>query len=141
MDANCAWGLEETIEKSKKLKELGVEFIEQPLSKDNIDQIKCFQHSVLPLMADESCCQEPDVEKCYGNFHGINIKLLKCGGITPAVRMIKKARELDLKVMIGCMTETSIGISAATQLLPFVDYADLGWSIVTSRRPCRRPRV
>ena len=85
----------------------------------------CFLNSALPLVADESCCKETDVQNCNGRFHGINIKLLKCGGLSPAIRMIKNARKLDLKVMIGCMTESSVGISAAAQLLPFVDYADL----------------
>lgn len=125
VDANCAWSTEETIENARVMKELNVEFIEQPLPKDDPDQKVCFEKSILPLIADESCCIESDVENCLGNFHGINIKLLKCGGISPALRMIKKARELKLKIMIGCMTETSIGISAVAQLLPFVDYADL----------------
>lgn len=125
VDANCAWSTEETIENARVMKELNVEFIEQPLPKDDPDQKVCFEKSILPLIADESCCIESDVENCLGNFHGINIKLLKCGGISPALRMIKKSRELKLKIMIGCMTETSIGISAVAQLLPFVDYADL----------------
>jgi L-alanine-DL-glutamate epimerase-like enolase superfamily enzyme len=82
-------------------------------------------HSVLPIMADESCILEEDVEKCAGYFHGINIKLMKCGGITPALRMIKKAKELNLKVMVGCMTESTIGCSAIAQLLPLLDYVDM----------------
>jgi L-alanine-DL-glutamate epimerase-like enolase superfamily enzyme len=125
VDANCAWNADEAIEKSEILKDLGIEFIEQPLSKDDPGQKRCFDKCSLPLMADESCCQESDVEKCIGNFHGINIKLLKCGGLSPAIRMVKKARKYRLKLMVGCMTETSVGISAAAQLLPFVDYADL----------------
>ena len=125
VDANCAWNAEETIAISQELLQLGVEFIEQPLPRKDEDQHLCSEQSALPLMADESCCIENDVALCQGNFHGINIKLLKCGGLTPAIRMIKKARELGLKIMIGCMTETTVGISAAAQLLPFVDYADL----------------
>jgi L-alanine-DL-glutamate epimerase-like enolase superfamily enzyme len=65
------------------------------------------------------------VEKCAGYFHGINIKLMKCGGLTPALRMIKKARKLGLKVMVGCMTESTIGCSAIAQLLPLLDYVDM----------------
>lgn len=125
VDANCAWNAEETIEISQELKQLGVEFIEQPLSAGSPDQGYCFDKSSLPLIADESCCTENDVERCNNKFDGINIKLLKCGGITPALRMIKKARAMGLKIMIGCMSETSVGISAAAQLLPYVDYADL----------------
>jgi L-alanine-DL-glutamate epimerase-like enolase superfamily enzyme len=84
-----------------------------------------FQESSLPLMADESCVIESDVEKCLHHFHGINIKLTKCSGLTPALRMIKKARELRLKIMVGCMNESTIGSAAIAHLLPFVDYADL----------------
>lgn len=125
VDANCAWNVEQTIRYSARLKEHNVEFIEQPLKAGDPGQKACFQKSQLPLMADESCCKEKDVETCAGLFHGINIKLLKCGGISPALRMVKNARKLGLKIMIGCMTETSIGISAAAQLLSLVDYADL----------------
>ncbi len=125
IDANCGWDADETIENAVGLKRVGVEFIEQPLPKNHPGQKICFEKSVLPLMADESCCIEADVGKCDGLFHGINIKLLKCGGITPALRMIAKARLLGLKLMIGCMTESTVGIAAAAQLLGFMDYADL----------------
>lgn len=125
IDANCAWNSEQTISISKELKDLNVEFIEQPLPDQHPDQNMCYEKSALPLIADESCCTETDVDQCKNRFHGINIKLLKCGGLSPALRMIKNARKLELKIMVGCMTESSIGISAAAQLLPFVDYADL----------------
>ena len=125
VDANCAWTVEETLQNATVLKSLGVEFIEQPLPKNDPGQKECFGKSALPLMADESCCIESDVEKCRGQFDGINIKLLKCGGLSPAIRMIEYARLAGLKIMVGCMTETSVGISAAAQLLPFVDFADL----------------
>ena len=68
---------------------------------------------------------ENDIEKCVGTFHGINIKVMKCGGLTPALKMIQKARALDLKVMVGCMTESTVGISAIAHLLPLLDYADM----------------
>lgn len=125
VDANCAWDYEQTVYLSNELKKLNVEFIEQPLPANSSDQQLCYADSSLPLIADESCCREIDVAKCKDRFHGINIKLLKCGGLTPALRMIKNGRELGLKIMVGCMTETSVGISAAAQLLPYVDYADL----------------
>ncbi len=125
VDANCAWNAPKTLKLSREFAQLNVEFVEQPLPVNDADQQNCFLQSSLPLMADESCCVESDVGKCIGKFHGINIKLLKCGGLTPALRMVKKAREKGLKTMVGCMSETSIGIAAAAQLLPFVDYADL----------------
>lgn len=81
--------------------------------------------SSLPLIADEACVFEGDVEKCSNHFHGINIKLTKCSGITPALRMIKKARDLDLKIMVGCMNESTVGSAAIAHLLPFIDYVDM----------------
>jgi L-alanine-DL-glutamate epimerase-like enolase superfamily enzyme len=126
VDANCGWTAEETIHNSHELKTLGVEFIEQPLPADDQEGNRLvFQQSVLPIIADESCVQEADVSRCQEQFHGINIKLVKCGGITPARRMIQHARELDLRVMIGCMTESTVGISAIAQLLPLLDYVDM----------------
>jgi L-alanine-DL-glutamate epimerase-like enolase superfamily enzyme len=132
VDANCAWTVPETIENASIMKALGIEFIEQPLAKNDPNQHDIFEQSALPIIADESCCVESDVENCHDQFDGINIKLLKCGGISPAIRMIGKARALGLKIMVGCMTETSIGISAAAQLLPFVDYADLDGPLLLS---------
>ncbi len=126
VDANCAWTTEETIEKSHRLKELGVECIEQPLPAGQWEAMeKVYKKSALPLMADESCLTIEDVEKCAGRFHGINIKVMKCGGLIPALRMIQKARSLGLKVMVGCMTESTVGISAIAHLLPLIDYADM----------------
>jgi L-alanine-DL-glutamate epimerase-like enolase superfamily enzyme len=125
-DANAAWNVETALELIPQLKELGVELVEQPLAKDDWEGMRIlYKESVLPLFADESCVFENDVEKCKDHFHGINIKLTKCSGITPALRMIKKARELDLKLMIGCMNESTIGSAAIAHLLPFVDYADM----------------
>lgn len=126
IDANAAWQAEEALEKIKILADLGVEFIEQPLAKDDWEGMKyLFEKSPLPLIADESCVSEHDVEKCKGFFHGINIKLTKCSGITPALRMIKNARESGMKVMVGCMNESSIGTGAIAQLLPMLDYVDM----------------
>jgi len=84
-----------------------------------------YNKSPLSLFADESCVSEADVEKCKDHFHGINIKLTKCSGITPALRMIKRARELDLKVMVGCMNESTIGSAAIAHLLPLIDHVDM----------------
>lgn len=126
IDANAGWTVEEALEKIPQLAALGVEFIEQPLAKDNWEGMKIlYERSSLPLIADESCVVQGDVEKCAGHFHGINIKLTKCSGITPARFMIAKARTLGLKVMIGSMNESSIGSAAIAQLSPLVDYVDM----------------
>jgi L-alanine-DL-glutamate epimerase-like enolase superfamily enzyme len=91
---------------------------------------RVYGESVLPVIADESCIEEQDVDRCHGHFHGINIKLCKCGGLTPARRMIQRARELDLQVMVGCMTESTVGISAIGQLLPLLDYVDMDGAVL-----------
>lgn len=126
VDANGAWGVEETIFNSYVLQELDVEFIEQPLPKEELEGMKLvYKKAALPVIADESCMKEEDIEKCHQRFHGVNIKLAKCGGLTPARRMIANARALGMKVMVGCMTESSVGISAIAQLLPLLDYVDM----------------
>ena len=131
VDANCAWGVEETLENARQMQPLGVEFIEQPLKADDLEGMKeVYARSVLPLVADESCITEADVAKCQGHFHGVNIKLVKCGGLTPARRMIAEARSLGMKVMVGCMTESTVGISAIAQLLPLLDYVDMDGALL-----------
>jgi len=125
VDANSGWTTGEAMEKIPILAKLGVEFVEQPLEKNNWEGMKLlYDNSPLPLIADESCVFEADVKKCSGHFHGINIKLTKCSGPTPALRMIQTARELGLKVMMGCMNESSIGAAAICQFLPQLDYVD-----------------
>jgi L-alanine-DL-glutamate epimerase-like enolase superfamily enzyme len=134
VDANCAWTADEAIRNSPALKELGVEFIEQPLPPDRWDDMKrVYRESALPVIADESCQVEPDVERCLGHFHGINVKLVKCGGLTPARRMIQRAGQLGLKTMVGCMTESTVGISAIGQLLPLLDYVDMDGALLLAR--------
>jgi L-Ala-D/L-Glu epimerase len=134
VDANCAWTIEKTLALAPELQALGVEFIEQPLPPDQIDQMpELYAKCALPLIADENCLIEEDVLRCAGRFHGINIKLTKAGGMTPARRMIRRARELGLKVMIGCMSETSVGISAIGQLLPLLDYVDMDGALLIAR--------
>ena len=126
VDANCAWTAKWTILNAPELKALGVEFIEQPLAAGDWEGMEKVVHkSVLPIIADESCIVEGDVQKCALHFNGINIKLTKCGGLTPALRMIHKGKQLGLKVMVGCMTESTVGISAIAQLLPQLDYVDM----------------
>ncbi len=126
VDANAAWDLATALKLIPQLEKLGVELVEQPLAKEDWEGMKVlYKESSLPLYADESCVLEQDVEKCRDHFHGINIKLTKCSGITPARRMISKARELGMKVMIGCMNESTVGSAAIAHLLPFIDHVDM----------------
>ena len=96
---------------------------------------KVFAECVLPVIADESCIIESDVKSCHGLFHGINIKLTKCGGPTAARRMITEAKSLGMKTMIGCMTETSVGISSIAHFLPLLDYVDMDGSLLINNDP------
>ena len=140
IDANCAWDVEKTIILSEQFAKLGVEFIEQPLAADAWEEMKeVYHHSKLPVIADESCRIEEDIERCFKRFDGINIKLMKCGGITPAVRMIEKARSYGLKVMCGCMVESSVGVSAISQLLPLLDYVDMDSPLLIANDPATGP--
>ncbi|WP_436716351.1 dipeptide epimerase [Roseiconus lacunae] len=127
IDANCGWTVEQTLDYAPQMKALGVEFIEQPLPADapKKDHQAIFKQSVLPIIADENCLVEDDVARCHGSFHGVNVKLCKCGGLTPAVRMLRQAKEFGMKTMVGCMVESTVGISGAAQLAPLLDYADL----------------
>lgn len=125
VDANCGWDVDETLRKAEALAGLGVEFVEQPLPVAAWAQMKALRERCpLPLMADESCCEAADVARCAGHFDGVNIKLMKCGGLTPARRMVAEARALGLQVMAGCMPESSVGISALAQLAPLLDHLD-----------------
>jgi len=102
IDANGAWSAEEAIRNAEALQQLGVEFIVQPLAAEDWEGMqRVYRESPLSCVADESCQVESDVDLCVGYFHGINIKLEKCGGLPPARRMIDRARQLDLKVMVG----------------------------------------
>jgi L-Ala-D/L-Glu epimerase len=126
VDANAAWDVDTALKIIPHLKELGVELVEQPLAKNDWEGMKIlYKESALPLFADESCVSEHDVRKCAEHFHGINIKLTKCGGPTPALRMIKQARESGLKIMVGCMNESTVGSAAIGHLLHLIDYVDM----------------
>jgi len=134
IDANCGWTPSEAAALTVEMAQLGVEFIEQPLDpSEQKAQASLFHKADLPIIADESCVGEADVPQCANRFHGINIKLCKCGGLTPARRMIAAARDQGLKVMVGCMAESSVGISAAAQLAPLIDYADLDGAVLLSK--------
>lgn len=134
IDANAGWTTEEAVLKIPQLAALGVEFIEQPLAKDNWDGMKLlFDTSPIPLFADESCVSEYDVKKCHGYFHGINIKLTKCSGMTPAIRMIQEARALGMQVMMGSMNECTVGSAAIAQFLPQLDHVDMDGPLLLSQ--------
>ncbi|MBI0401260.1 dipeptide epimerase [Cyclobacterium marinum] len=134
IDANCAWNAKQAISYSQELADLNVEFMEQPLPKDDFEGMKkVFRESALPVIADESCITEADVAKCYGTFHGINVKLVKAGGITPGLRMLKEAKALGMKTMVGCMTESSVGISAIAHIAPLLDYVDMDGAMLLSK--------
>jgi len=138
IDANCAWSADQAIEYSGELLKLGVEFMEQPLGKDDLEGMKeVFKYSKLPVIADESCIVESDVQKCHGLFHGINVKLVKAGGITPGMRMIHEAKKLGMKTMVGCMTESSVGISAIAHIAPLLDYVDMDGAMLLAKDPAR----
>ena len=134
IDANCGWAPGEAAGLSTEMARQSVEFIEQPLEPAQREaQAGLYRDSALPLIADENCVGEADVPRCVDHFHGINIKLCKCGGLTPARRMIAAARDHGLKVMVGCMAESSVGISAAAQLAPLLDYAALDGAVLLAR--------
>ena len=133
VDANCSWEVDESEKFAIDLERWNVEFIEQPFGANQFRESRLLtKNSSLPLIAYESCRIIDDITKCRNSFDGINIKLSKCGGLTPALSMLKMAREAGLSIMIGCMTESTVGISAAAQLLPFVDYADLDGPLLLS---------
>ncbi len=125
IDANASWTAEKAISNMEELIDLNVEFIEQPLKADDWEGMALLMNkSVLPIIADESCQRLEDIDTCAEFFHGINIKLMKCGGITPALDLIEKAKKHYLLVMAGCMTESSVGISNLTQLAGLLDCID-----------------
>ncbi len=119
------------------LKEKGVVFVEQPMPKGQVDDMAWLtEYSPLPTMADEAFQRLPDiVDKIKGVYSGINIKLMKSTGLFEAQKMITVARALDMKVMVGCMTETSCGVSAIAQLSPLVDWADLDGNLLIKNDP------
>ncbi len=134
IDANEGWTFEEAKTLLPELKLLNVTLAEQPLPRGEYEAMKELKAiSPIPLYADESCCTEGDVAKCADGFDGINIKLTKCGGITPALRMIKEARTLGLKVMCGSMNESTIGSAAIANLLPLLDEVDADGPLLLSK--------
>ena len=134
VDVNQGWGERfQALDMIYWLKEHGVVMVEQPLAIGRYDdQAWLNERSPLPIFADESVQRLPDVPRMHGLFSGINIKLMKCTGLREAHRMVELARALGMKVMLGCMTETSCAVSAAAQLSPAVDFADLDGNLLIS---------
>lgn len=125
IDANAGWTLEEAISYIPQLEKLHIELIEQPLSKDDWEGHALIKSKTkIPIIADESFVGEKDLASCVQSFTGINIKLTKCAGITPSLELIKKAKSQGLKIMLGCMNESSIGTSALAHMAPLADYLD-----------------
>jgi L-alanine-DL-glutamate epimerase-like enolase superfamily enzyme len=137
VDANQGWtDLQQSLDMVYWLQEQGVQLIEQPMLKTDYDSNAWLtERSPLPIIADEAMQRLPDVARAKGAYHGINIKLMKCTGMHEAQKMIAKARELDLKIMIGCMTETSCAALAGAALAPQCDFADLDGPFLTSNNP------
>ena len=136
VDANEGWSYESALERLPELAKLGVEFVEQPLPADRLDEIRELRkRSPLPFIADESIHDAADIPKLAGAFDGINLKLAKCGGIAPALEAIAVARAHGLKILLGCMIESSLGIAAALAVAPLVDWLDLDGHLLIESDP------
>jgi L-alanine-DL-glutamate epimerase-like enolase superfamily enzyme len=136
VDANAGWTRERAIKMLPVLKEYGVEFVEQPLPPDDLEGLAAVRRqNVLPVVVDESCLVASDIPRLAGAADGINIKLAKCGSLREALRMIATARAHGMLVMVGCMIESSLGITAAAHFTPLVDAADLDGAALTANDP------
>src|ERR1700730_3554726 len=136
VDANAAWTPKEAIKMINSLAPYNIEFVENPISPYDLAGLKLIRENVpLPIIADESCVTVEDIPRVAECVDGINIKLMKCGGIRHALKMIHVARVHNLRVMIGCMIESSLAITAAAHLTPLVDYADLDGHLLISDDP------
>ena len=135
VDANCGWDREKIAPLSVALGALGVSFIEQPLPPGKDTDLVRGSYA-LPIVADESCVTEWDFPRVATHFDGINVKLVKCGGLTPALRMLKRAREEGLRTMVGCMLETSVLIAAGCVAAQIAEYADLDGAWLIADDPC-----
>jgi L-Ala-D/L-Glu epimerase len=143
VDANEGWkDKDEAVRKIKWLETQGVELIEQPMPAAMLEEQRYVRERVeMPIFADEACLRPEDIPRLAGAFDGINVKVDKAGGLLNALRMIEIARGLGLKVMIGCMVSSSVAITAAAQLSPLVDYADLDGHLLIANDPYAGVRV
>jgi L-alanine-DL-glutamate epimerase-like enolase superfamily enzyme len=136
VDANAGWTVKEAIKTINELAPYNIEFVEQPIPSHDLAGLKLIrEHVPLPIIADESCVTVENIPNIVGCVDGINIKLMKCGGLSEALKMIHVARAHDLRIMIGCMIESSLAITAAAHLTPLVDYADLDGNLLIDNDP------
>jgi L-alanine-DL-glutamate epimerase-like enolase superfamily enzyme len=136
VDANCGWTLKQTVRMLPVLEEFGVTVLEQPLPPEQLDGLaQIRRRASIPLIADESCETAADIPPLVGKVDGINIKLAKCGSLREAIRMVAVARAHGLMVMVGCMIESSIGITAAAHFTPLVDIVDLDGAALLADDP------
>jgi L-alanine-DL-glutamate epimerase-like enolase superfamily enzyme len=142
VDANTGWSAAQTLEYLPMLQEFGIELIEQPVAADDYEGLRqVTAASPIPIIADESCRIAADVERLVGCVHGVNIKLAKCGSIWEAIRIAQAARSYNMKVMIGCMIESTLGIAAAIQLCSLMDYVDLDGAALLRDDPFSGPHL
>lgn len=138
VDANAAWTAKHALRMITRLVDYGVEFVEQPLPPHDVEGLRFVRdRSPVPIIADESCLVAADIPRLDGAVDGINIKLAKCGGLREAIRMAAVARAHGMLVMMGCMIETSLGITAAAHVSPLLDYADLDGAALLADDPFR----
>jgi len=136
VDANTGWTVKRAIRMLPVLEEFGVTVLEQPLPADDLDGLAAVTRAArIPVIADESCLTAADIPRLVGKVDGINIKLAKCGSLREALRMIAIARAHQMMVMVGCMIETSIAITAAAHFTPLVDIVDLDGAALLSNDP------
>ena len=136
VDANTAWTPEDAVTILPDLERLGVELIEQPFAAHRLDQMRWLQErSPLPIVADESCVSDEDLDGLVGVAAGVNVKLAKCGGIAPARRMLERARELGFRTFLGCMEETSVGIAGSAAVASLAEWVDLDGCLLLAADP------
>jgi L-alanine-DL-glutamate epimerase-like enolase superfamily enzyme len=136
VDANTAWTPEDAVAILPDLERLGVELIEQPFPARRLDQLRWLQdRSPLPIVADESCVSDEDLDGLVGVVAGVNVKLAKCGGIAPARRMLERARELGFRTFLGCMEETSVGIAGSAVVASLAEWVDLDGCLLLADDP------
>ncbi len=136
IDANAGWTADQAVEMVGRLSEFDVELVEQPLPPGSpSDWRRVREAASMPVFADESVLESPDVPAMAGLVDGVNVKLMKCGGVREALRLIHTARAHGMRVMIGCMIESSVAITAAAHLSPLADYADLDGNLLISNDP------
>lgn len=136
VDANTGWTPKEAIKMINALAPYNIEFVEQPVAAHDLAGLKLIRENVpVPIIADESCVTVEDIPRVAGHVDGVNLKLMKCGGIRHALKMIHVARAHNLRIMIGCMIESSLAITAAAHLTPLVDYADLDGHLLINDDP------